>query len=660
MNGTSKRPFWLAVAAVQAMVCVAFWVVERASPLHFSSLGDAQPYFLPLIKAQTDSWLAGEPLRMIWGVGSGWSPWESGQVGPLYPLYLLSNLLARALGQPLSLLEVSAFLHLSLVALFALWWLPRRLQPATRAGLALLLALQPAAWVLGANWHPYLALAPWFVLLLLTLLEVAEAGDWTRALRARVLVGSVGFFMTAHPQMYALGMVLLAGFRLSLDRDLRRGLEDSARLVVFQLPLVPGLLALYARSLNATADWMSARQDPLFLAQGALRWSVFLLGTLTGSAVDASGLQEWGGITNAQNCVALFAPWTLLALWISWRRRDAVFPALLLAVALVISARSFPWMGKLALGPLAGFRWPWKLSVLVAPLTLCACLRPVPWSPRLSRAALAASFVVAAGALCMSVGSASVNFMPSTELGQPRGVLSTAEQTRRALAALGIQPGERIAILGKASLLAQSLPGPLVGLSGNGPLLYGIETAHTYEPLEDREVSRSHGGLSPPWRVAVDVEEYLAHPESVELAQSELGVDWLLTRHLVPFQRGGWLQTQDDLGRALYARRLARTVPSFPYGDAEGRRITLARADDGSLVSESGLSAPPLVKIGRSLSWTREADGRYRGTLPRIPRGPLLGTLLCTLAAIVLERWLARPRPSVQRAASTGLPASSR
>ena len=76
MNGTSKRSRWLAVALVQTAVCLAFWLVERASPLHFSSLGDAQPYFLPLIKAHTDSWLAGEPLRMIWGVGSGWSEFQ--------------------------------------------------------------------------------------------------------------------------------------------------------------------------------------------------------------------------------------------------------------------------------------------------------------------------------------------------------------------------------------------------------------------------------------------------------------------------------------------------------------------------------------------------------------------------------------------------------
>ena len=79
-------------------------LLESTRGLPFSSTGDGPPYFLPLIKAHTDNWLGGAPGAYLWDLGSGHSVWESGQVGALYLPYVLSNMLARLIGEPLLLL----------------------------------------------------------------------------------------------------------------------------------------------------------------------------------------------------------------------------------------------------------------------------------------------------------------------------------------------------------------------------------------------------------------------------------------------------------------------------------------------------------------------------------------------------------------------------
>jgi hypothetical protein len=213
-DDTAARWRWWAIVA--ACAPVAFFVVfELQRPLPFSTTNDNWSYFLPLMLRVQDAWLSGGPLRVVWDVGQGWSPWDSGQVGWLYPVPLVAAVVVRLLGDRVLFLEVDAFVHLALLGASAWWCAPPSLRGRSRAAFVWLVALAPGPLLVGMNWHDYLTPAPWFLVLLGSCWRAVDrASPWTRREVVVVVVASLLFFLAAHPHMFVLGCAFLALFSL--------------------------------------------------------------------------------------------------------------------------------------------------------------------------------------------------------------------------------------------------------------------------------------------------------------------------------------------------------------------------------------------------------------------------------------------------------------
>jgi len=147
-------PAWICLGVA---ACLLVLGANCIRPLPFATTDDNWMYFLPLIKAHTDALLGGHPLHMLWQLGAGWSPYESGQIGLYYPPYLVANLLARAIGQPLALLEVSASLHLWAAAVVTWHLVPLEGYRAERYLWALTAIVPVGSLLLGLNWHNYIS-----------------------------------------------------------------------------------------------------------------------------------------------------------------------------------------------------------------------------------------------------------------------------------------------------------------------------------------------------------------------------------------------------------------------------------------------------------------------------------------------------------------------
>jgi hypothetical protein len=640
LDGPGIAPRALGAGLVVAAVSTIFGVLETSGAFPFSSTDDGPIYFAPLIKAHTDALLEGNPFPYFWNLGSGWSPWETGQVGPLYPAYHLSNLLARAIGEPFLLLEVSAWFHVSAAGAVAFWLLPRRFLLPERLLFALLLAVQPAPLILGANWHDYLTPYPWLLGLLLLLLSASEDGRWTAGRKAALLVFSGLYFTAAHPQMYVIGMGLLVVWRLALSLERRRLLRDVALLVLCQLPAVAPLLFLAARSQEATADWMAFRENPMFMLDGAQTAWVWLRGTFLGNLAEIRDFLVWWPTTSWKGVGVFFAPWLLVSLYSSWRKRDLAWPLAVAVMAVVMAAATFPFVRHLAVGPFAGFRWTWKLAFFLGPIALVTALRlgqpygPLRW---IVNGGLALALVLS---VAVTFRGLEFNLLPSLRNAEPNGIVTLVDETREMMAKTGIEPGDRVALVGGFPIVDDEVPLPILGLVGNAPLLAGLESAHMYEPLESAAVARAHFNLSTPWRVRIPVRRYRVERERIEEGLRVIGVSWLVTMHGAAFDGSGEVveKYRDRFGRATYAKHIGPAPFGFPWGADDRGPMRLRRGADGSLETAAALAEAPEIAVGRAVDWYALEDGRWRGEVRVVHLGWIAATALALLATLLVLR----------------------
>lgn len=587
-------------AAVALAPFVVFLVCEVLRPFPFTTTNDNWSYFLPLLTRVTDSWLDGAPLRIVWELGQGWAPWESGQAAWLSPVPVFSALLTRSVGDPIWLLEVDAGVHVLLLGAAALWAPPTSFSPTQRRAAALLLSLAPGPLLIGMNWHNYLMPAPWFLLLLGFVWRALDRDrGWTPREGVVVVVVSLLFFSAAHPQMMVIGCGFLALFALGLARN-RLGVEVVVRLALAQVPVVPALLFLWLAAANAPPIWMAQRARGSFLDKSFAPLEG-LLALVTGPTFVA-----FGGPVFLPLIVAL------VVLGVRERRRRLVGVAVFIVILLV--PRLFPPIDWLMVGPLASFRFVSKLTVYAGPV-VAALFMSTQWRWRnLTAVVVAASSAVVV--VAANDQQTTLNAAHATGAGGLRDL------GRRCLDEAGVNEGERIAFIG--DLLYQRdfdhVPLALVAMMNQATLTLGRESANVYEPLEPKELFVAHGALTAWWRNTP-----IAASDEVRVAAlRNSGVHWLLSLDRGQFDlRTPPLPTTQVCG--IFFAALPDPQPFLP-GMVRGR--------DGTLTTTTTTSTmpPPATMTARPQQWQRLGDGRWQSR----PALPATTWLWGSLAALVL------------------------
>lgn len=609
MNPLRRVRAPLAIVAV-GLAFVA--LVQCVRPLPFATTDDNWMYFLPLLKSHTDSLLSGHLLQALWPLGAGWSPWENAQVGIFYLPYHLANVVARALGEPLALLDVSAALHIVAAGLVTFALVPGVKSPAERVAWACLAMVQPGPFLLGLNWHIYLSSYPWFLALALLGLREGSDGLPPRSARLALLACNIGFFLSSHVQMFVLGWVFLVPWWFATAGA--RAWWGRARLSLhLQLPLLAPLIFMKAASLEGNLGWMAGRDDPDHLLAAAQSAGTVLAGTLWGNLGPPVDFRLWG--TAWTGAGMLFSPALALApLLALWRRRWGL-AILFVCFFMFLAAASFPFLRAMGVGPLQGFRWTWKAAILTGPLallSLASLTDPLPIATRPKVLALGALFLLTAS---VCVRGMDFDIWPAFSAAHPWGARELVRRTRDFAERAGLPPGARVALVGKVNMV-QPLPLPYMGLTGNAPLLSGLETAHIYEPLESEAAAKAHYSLSLPWRQAVPAEDYRADPGYTEDALRAIGVDALISSSAGLLV--GAVEHRDDLGRSTYVKRISREDLGYPWASVGGRRVGVERMAGGSLRTVAPSPDAPELVAPRAVSWTRLTDGRWQAD----PLGP--------------------------------------
>jgi hypothetical protein len=633
-TGRSHSRGWLDLAIVLSVTVGTTALIEATRSFPFSSTDDGPFYFVPLIKAHTEAWMRGAPGAYLWSLGSGHSVWESGQLGAMYLPYVFANLLARLCGEPLLLLEVSAVLHLLLAGLLAWWLLPDSYRGIDRGLAAALVAVQPAPIILGANWTPYLSSYPWFVALLLLCEPSNGDGSWPRSRRLGVLAASLGFLATAHPQMLAVGLFLVATRCLTGGFDLETRLRNLRSFLVAQIPSILPMIFIFATALKATPGWMAGRDQNDFLLREAQSLGTVLQGIFLGNLVESQGLALWQGVSWTGVGI-FFAPWLILSFYPSLRSRRFGWPVLALLMVGLTALQSFPLLRLLAVGPLAGFRWTWKLAWFLGPTSLILVLVQMRPTERFVPAwrALASIAIV----LCVLVGARGIHFdlFPPLRFARPGGIVTVVEETRRLAETVGMEAGDRIALLGSPPIGPDALPLALLGLIGNAPLLADLGSAHLYEPMEPLEVSRTHFGLSTPWRMPVLPDRYLEDPARIERALASIGTRWLVTAYpgLLYGEEVRTFVGRDGL--SVFVAEIPPPIASWPMGIGDQGPVPVALLDNGEVVTAAPTREPPDMGIGREMRWRSEEDRRLRGRVRQLSPAWIGGEILALTLAIL-------------------------
>jgi len=608
------------VLLASAVVLLGNWI----RPFPFSTTDDNWMYFLPLIKAHTDAVLGGHPLRMLWSLGSGWSPWENAQVGVLYVPYHLANLVARFIGHPLALLEVSTWMHLSAVALVARSFAPLDRPESERMAWGLLAMLAPGPLLLGLNWHNYLSCYPWFLALAFLLQRIVSRIEFRSSRRERLLIGfcSLGFFVSSHAQMYVLGIGILLLWALA-EQPHRSHFRRLLPFLWAQLPALIPLLYLKMLSLDGTQDWMGDRGDSYYLLRHAQTLGAVLHGTLFGNLLYTRDFQLWANISWTGVGI-FFSPALVLLCRPLWQRRKWSLGVFFLFALVFMGAASYPTIRHLGFGPLAGFRWTWKICIFIGPLALASLLLRFQESfPRRSPFLLG---TIAGLSLLVFLRGLSFEIWPSLEAAHPFGAERLAMETRRMASMTGLLPGSRVALVGPFDMM-QPLPLPVLGLVGNAPILAGLEAAHIYEPMEPSRPSREHYGLSLPWRVVLPETLLFQDPEKIMDALRRIGVQAVIT--ISPQARNfqGARPYVDPLGRTLWVLPVPAALTG-PFPAALGQK--LARKPSGILLAPPS-PRPPTLITSRPVTWEPSSSG-WVGVPESLP----LGWALISVVVLIL------------------------
>lgn len=621
------------LSCVTAFAAAFMAAVESVRPLPFSSTDDAILHQGPVIKLHTDAALQFSLPRMFWELGSGWSPFESGQAGVFYPLYHLANVVSRFVGRPLALLDISAALHLWIAGLVCAWLLPSTMARRDRIAWSCLAVAQPAPFLLGLNWHSYLSPYPWFLAIALLLMRNGQPPAWPRADRLLLLLASTLFFLCVHPQMYLLAVMALGACALGVHG--RPGLTSSIVFACAQLPFAVPLLYLYSVGENASANWLAGRTTADFILFESQGLKTVLYGLFTGNLLGDGGFRLWQGVSWVGQGM-FFAPWLAWSLALAMRQRRFGWLVLASAFVLIMGITSVPWLAGALAGPLR-FRWTWKLACIAGPLALVATIAFVQ-SKRTNWARTASVSALALVSAMVCLRGSSFDIFPSAVSAHSIGIEGIAAETKAALSQAGARPGARIALIAAHPINA-TVPIPMVGLTGNAPVLSGYESAHLFEPLENADAAASHYGLSTPWRGGIAPQKYAAETSAIETALVRIGVEALVSNVAGVFPSEQSTAFTDSLGRVTYVRRLEASAKPIPWDVSNGSPNALERLPGGRLRTLASQEQEPVIPLPRIIEWHPLPDGRWEGVPVLLGESGelwVLGTLLGALVGMLI------------------------
>ena len=308
----------------------------------------------------------------------------------------------------------------------------------------------------------------------------------------------------------------------------------------------------------------------------------------------------------------------LAIVWSTFLRRWGIL-ALFLAGILLMGAASFPWVKHVAYGPLAGFRWTFKLSLLFGPLGLVVLLHHLRTRNHPRRLAMISVSLMAILSLVVCLKGVAFDLIPPQQRTQGLGIDALSQETEHFLRFTGVPPGGRIALTAR---VGTRWPVPFHGLTGNAPLLIGYETISLYEPLEPDSIAQGHLGMSVPWRIALTADQYHQNPLEWERRLEGLGAQLLVTGDPDFFVGRPPGVFKDSLGRKTYFKTLHPTTPN-PFPWVQGvPPIALHRLPTGALETIDPMNNPPgILSGGRTPRWIHLPDGRWRGEFPIFPPG---------------------------------------
>jgi hypothetical protein len=622
MNFISKEPNL--TKGLDAFLSISFGVIfylliSQTRPDLFTLSTDGLSYFVPLISAAHNQWLNAEPLRVLWDLGEGWVPWESSQIGYLYPVYTFVQAIINYFQSPLYFIEISAAVHLSLMSFFA--WLapPIKLTRITRLLYSAAVLMLPGYLMIGTNWHNYLTPIPWYVLivgLFLNAIVTGEAISFRRALG--ILLASAMCFSASHPQMYVLGVALLAITATFLSPR-QSTLFNVGVLITLQIPFIPSLTYLYLLSIDATPIWASVRAQT---------------STITTSISLTNGLR---GMLFGVGSPALFNPiFPILMAVALFQKRYLVAIGSILLIFLIFPSGLPGFLANVVDAALPGFRWPGKLVIFAGPLFIAVLVslqtnRRVWWA-------------IAGAALLMFVHNM-INNDKATSLRSTHkaGIVGITEKTNFCLQQLSIQQGDRIAFVGDFKYMrsGSAIPLALHGVANNAALLFGLESHHLYEPLEPKGAAAEHQYLTSYWRRSLRPSELntklidkLRHDGVDVLIAADSGALRMLNKNIMICTAGA------------YAVRIK--TPPVIESTLFGLSADLVhKLDNGNILVNHSSNEPPNTHLWRVQQypdgWERLGANEWRWNAPLPAFKWIALTLICWLFAV----WIAWESPRI-------------
>lgn len=652
----SRRSLVIAGAAAVATIGALWWQLQSARPLPFATSGDSWFYFLPLLVSINERIADHAAIGLHWGLGQGWSPFESGQLGVGYPGYLVALLVARAYGAPEAMLEVSGLLH-GLLAAVVVLARATRLPPASRAIAAVALAVQPGALLYGLGPHCYYSTLPWFAGATLAVWRVARAqppGDEHGASAAdrlhpwhvaELLAFEVMFFWTAHLQMFVVGNLLLGALMVAAAPSWR----DAARgVLALGFSCAPSLLPMlwYVKLAEQMPPYQSASHGgTAFFTTSAPPWDM-LVAIATGGYVKPVGAMAGWMYLNP-----LFLVLACVAVVRLARERD-VRAALALAFAFFLLCPAVLPRAMWTDPVLLRLRDPGKTATLLGAVCLLA-LASLPVTTRRGRVGVGAGLTLALllGVWADVEGHRQLPMPTVHDIGARR----ILDESRRCLAKFKVKRGARVAIVDPlgAFSVRRKIGLPLLGISANAPLLLGIGSAHLYEPLEPMLVVEGHARLGAPWYAGsvIDGKALAAGAPGLMQRLRDLGVTHLFSRDAAPLQAvGSPMVFVDNTGERTYAVELLPRPVSFPWALVDGTAQPLRVRADGTVETRTASATPPDSRnLTRSIRWTQRDDGRWRGTPELVGIGWWMSGFGLLAMCVAMLAWWSRHAASTAK-----------
>lgn len=589
---------------------------------YFFTRDDNLNYFLPLIQTHTQMTLSMEIPRMIWGLGAGWDPFNSGQAGLFYPFFHIARVLSLLFSVPFALLEISLLLHQIILGVLVFRWSPGK--PLNKFLLALALIFLPGPFLLGMNWHNYGIAHVWWVAVLLLLHKQVRTNAFFRAPPQKLLLAFLIllFYLAAHPQMFVWGVFFwVFGFLLLAPSEQWRPLFFLLGLCL--LPTLPSLL--YLREIALQSSTLIDRfNNPNEISDLAQPLHLPLVGSVLGNAFSWLRMHFWDvAPIETQAPGIYFQPMIWVCLFVSVAKRRWLLLALVIVTLALLGNETFSWVSLFMQGPFKGFHWTFKLVIFTAPFfLLLAFYEFQSTQPRRLTWGLA-GITVCSMAICFQ--GRHFDLMIETQNQHHLGANKILTAANQCLEEAKIPTQARLAFVGDYKKNQQQ-PAALMPMIGNGMILLHRNALHLYEPMDTNTTAMGRLSLSGRYGYKIKSGDFMENKRKHLNAFHYLGVThfFSLDKKLFAPDTPTFCETAEN--QNIYFQALENSRKGqYPHTET-GEKITFS--DGGNLKVESQKENAPVLNTVHPVAWDKSAS-HWHGS-PN-PINPIWGTAIALL-----------------------------